>query len=55
MLLGIAVMLGVVGAVLTYRSRKAKRAERKACEAFAIRYGRGRFRVTVEDDEIEGI
>jgi hypothetical protein len=41
------IALGLVGGWLTWRRRK----ERKACEAFAIRYGKGRFRVTVEEDD----
>jgi hypothetical protein len=46
--------VGAFGFWLWRRSKK-KEAERRACEQFAIRYGTGRFRVTVEDDNIEGI
>lgn len=45
--------VGALGFWMWRRSRK-KEAERKACEQFAIRYGKGRFRVTVEEDQ-EGI
>lgn len=45
--------VGALGFWLWRRSVK-KEAERKACERFAIQYGKGRFRVTVEDDQ-EGI